>query len=224
MKFIKIFLIASLAATLVSCATAYSGIETAAESGVTFITTWSEINVLGKRNEAFYDDSLSFEATQLVKKVIASNLVVNANAIVESMDEENLQNSISQMFMRAAATSRGNLTDLRVPADVLQFARRSSPDRFAVFVWHDGFTREKGGFGREMALAAGLAVASAVLSGGYGYSSYIPTKADSRLSLLVLDTQAGRIADFRVRDEEAEPLRENVITRELETALKRIFR
>ena len=207
---------------LVSCSTAYQGLETANESGVTFIANRSEVRVEAK-NSMLLDDSLSFEATQKVLKAIESNLVVGANTIIDCSEDESLHNDINNFLSIAASTARKNLTQLRVPASILDVAGQS-PDRFAVVVWHDGFTKEKGIYGKQLAAGIGLAVLTTIATAGMATSYMIPLKANSRMTLLVIDKQTGQVAGFRFVDQEAEPLKENVITRELETGLEKIFR
>jgi len=223
MKIIRNTILVLFALISVSCATAYQGIESAIASGVTFVANTSEVSVLGKNNAVFLDDSLSYEATQRVKKAIESNLIVGVNSIIDCSEDVAMHAEISRVLSIASATPRRHLSEIVIDGPVYDLLKQSQ-DRFAVVVWHDGFTREKGSYGKQMALGLGLAVLTTIATAGAATGYFVPEKANSRVSVMVVDTQTGQIAAFRIMAEEAEPLKDNVILRELESDLRRIFR
>ncbi len=87
---------------------------------------------------------------------------------------------------------------------------------YAVCILHAGFTREKGNYGRQLAL--GITMDLVLGSGSY------PTKAFSELMICILDKQNQQVAFFNSHmGEDHEPMHKNVTDKQIQRIFKQYF-
>lgn len=223
----KYFLLVAALVSLASCSTArfYSGYSTevAAAEGVAMLDPVSAVFYLDRNNQESFSDSLSIASEALIEQ-LAYGLPLDIHARIP-LNESQREEAVG--FLRYAEGLSGDqLQTYPIPA-ALDSLIEASGQRYALFLFTEGMTRDRRGYAKQVAAQAAGAIAagvvSALLGGGAFLYSTGPARAATHIHVAILDSQINRIVYFNRdlrQDQEISPLDAEAVNLQLRRLFK----
>ncbi len=135
----------------------------------------------------------------------------------EFLEKEALSFETEQIFTLAEHAKGKNLNRFDLPPN-LEASMDHHDQRFYLLTLGTGFTRRKGNYGGQIAKGVGIGILT------MGMFAPIPIKANSGISVMILDNQLGEIAYYKSSfNPEGEPLDDKILSRHKNHLFKGYF-
>ncbi len=188
---------------------------------------FSDIAFIEKGDRAERNDSLTFVAREQLNAALAAvepmfppSSAAGTLEYAGPATQEITQEEIVDMLSRVATKKQiRNMPVLPLLDDMLTDSGR----RYGLMVVQTGFSRRKGNYGGQVAKGVGLAILTAVATGGAGYASYTPLKANSTIHAFIVDAERDKIVFYNKVETEAEPCDPEVLAKQVDKLFRKVF-
>lgn len=155
--------------------------------------TVSYVSLIEKGNQAYYSDSVSALSKALLDKTLFSyrnHIPFSPDKVVltDSSDKKKLEEEI--LFLISSAEKNKNLQTLQLPP-MIDSLLAANQKRFGLLVFINGFSREKGNYGKQIAKGAGLGLLT------FGMYYQVPIKSSSSVCMMIVDGQQKNVAFYK---------------------------
>ncbi len=219
--------IVASAALVISCATTRpvtSSVQASQINSLALLEPITYISLIEQGNLPQLNDSLSYESqlliSTLVRNVEGMPEIVEMLALPDDSVRNQLNSELESYMIALENAQPKNRHELPVPATITSVLNANGY-RFGMAFVSQGFTRRRGNYGGQVAKGMGLAIATAILSGGMASYGTIPIKSRSNIACAIIDAQTGSVVFYnRHFADEADPMREDHVSKQLEKIFK----
>ncbi len=188
---------------------------------------FSDIAFIEKGDRMERNDSLTFVAQEQLYAALAAvepmfppssdpDILEYAGPATREIAQEEILNMLAQV------TTKQQIKYMPV-VPILREMLAGSGRRYGLMVVQTGFSRRKGNYGGQVAKSVGLAILTAVATGGAGYSSYTPYKANSTIHAFIIDAESNKIVFYNKVVAEADPCDPEVSAKQVDKLFRKVF-
>ena len=204
-----------------------SDVKSAAINEMLKIEPFSYISLIEQGNmSATYNDSISNYAKIVLNEALEIfrgrlNLSSEEIEIIDSFERKALEQELNFLIMSAERNRSINNIPITPLIDSMLIANNK---RFGLIVVQNGFTRAKGNHGGQIAKGVGMGIITGILTMGMVSSYQVPTKANSTLYAVIVDSENKNIAFYNKSVmQDKEPTEKENITKQLHKVFEKYF-
>ena len=227
---LNLFLLSVVMMTGASCASSRYVAADVVPSQMTDLARFepfSDIAFIEKGNRAERNDSLTIVSQELLRVALTAvearlptssdpGVIAYAGPATREITQEEVLGMLSQV------TTKKQIKTMPV-LPLLNDMVTASGKRYGLMVVQTGFSRRKGNYGGQVAKGVGLAILTAVATGGAGYASYTPLKANSTIHAFIIDAGHDKIVFYNKVTTEAEPCDPEVLSKQVDKLFRNVF-
>lgn len=179
----------------------------------------TKISIIGKNNKAVYNDIYSHEMMMDIVESIEKKLPPRI-AKQRLVTDDSTQNALDQeiYYLVSRVEQSHTITGIQLSDNMVALLEKNGQN-YAIGAFGSGFTREKGGYGKEIAKGIGIGILT------LGLVVPVPVKANSTIICFILDKQKRNIAFYQSNiGQDREPINKDVIQAQIEKLLHGYFK
>lgn len=187
-------------------------------SDVAIVSPVTSIEFLDKKGNSSYDDSLSAECARLITEALGRSPLPTGSFVDIDFDS-------TGAACREAVASFRNIQPKKAGETPVPHALDSllevNGKRYGIFVLAEGFTRDRGNYGKAVAMGLGLALVTTVATMGMATAYSVPYKSATQVWMTVVDSENDKIVFYNSQSrEDSEPAKEKHIDALISRMLK----
>ncbi|MDR2962472.1 MAG: hypothetical protein LBU90_02350 [Bacteroidales bacterium] len=223
-----------IAVSLFSCSSQKyfaSNVPPAEITDVQAIEPFSFVSLIEHSDVGVYNDSLTWYAREALLQSLETmrtqlRLSPEVLFVDDEWDRELLLSEVD--FLIHAAETAPRRTKKVTPSvaitPLIDSLLTVSGKRFGLLIIQDGFTRSNKNYAGQVATAAVIGVATAVLTGGSAYYLQTPVRRGSTVNVLIVDAQENNVSFYRKSfAEDKNPTDVSVISKQLNALFRDYF-
>jgi len=173
-----------------------SGVQSYEINEMIKIEPFSYISLIERGNRGSYDNSISQYSETVINEALKSlrkSLRLSSEEIysIDDLERSELEQEIDFLMSLAERNKKKHNIEI---TPFIELLLDEYDQRFGLIILHEGFTRVKGNYGRQVAKAIGLGLLTGVATGVSVYNS--PQKASSTLHVAIVDNKEKNIAFY----------------------------
>lgn len=218
MKHLILFLMAVLA--LSSCAATKYLSENDARSinDVAIVSPLVSIGFLDKKGNSSYDDSLSTECARLITEALERSPLPTGRFV--DVDFDSAATACKEAIASFKNIRPKNAGETPVP-HALDSLLEANGQKQGIFVLAEGFTRDRGNYGKALAVGIGLALVTTVATMGTVTAYSVPYKSATQVWMAVVDSENDKIVFYNSQfRKDSEPAKEKHVDALISRMLK----
>lgn len=183
---------------------------------VKIVPAISRLSLIIEGNKSAFNDSLSFAANIILKKVLEVNTKkVKAVDFLNDGNIDSVQRTKAIIKLFNEILKNKKLDSVKIPEEFNVLYSDSA--KYILVVFQRGFTREKGNFGKQV----GKSVATGILTLGMAYSS--PIKFNSSIYACIVNNEAKKVSFFNNSELQIDPLKHDDVQKQFLKLFEKYF-